>query len=110
MTTTPPTHLGPEGLAFWTATVEAYALDASGLILLDQACSCLDTIAAAREVITKEGLIVSSQRGGSRLHPAVVLERDSRLALLRVLAALNLEPTPEAVAVAPGLAPGGGEV
>jgi phage terminase small subunit len=47
----------------------------------------------AREAIAKEGLTVPS---GGRAHPAIAIERDSRLAFARLIRELDLDAEPPA--------------
>lgn len=45
----------------------------------------------AREIIAKEGPVTRDRFGAPKVHPAIPIERDSRLAFIRALRELDLE-------------------
>jgi hypothetical protein len=51
----------------------------------------------ARKQIAKDGLTVRTADGGIRTHPAIAIERDSRLALARMIRELDLDTEPPPV-------------
>jgi hypothetical protein len=65
--TTPPRHLSP-----------AAQLEPHHLAVLTKALEASDRADAARLVIDREGLLVSSRLGERKAHPLLSLERDSR--------------------------------
>ena len=75
-----PPHLGPETRKWFTSVVTTYHLEPHHLRLLQLAGEAWDRCQQAREAIAKEGLTVAS---GGRAHPAIAIERDSRLAFAR---------------------------
>ena len=90
-----PSHLKAEGKAFFEKIVADFDIsDAAGLALLTRASECIDRMAAAREIIKKEGEICTDRYGSPKLHPAVVLEKDSRSGFLQAVKALNLDLEP----------------
>jgi P27 family predicted phage terminase small subunit len=90
----PPAHLTPSAQKFWRTTIERYELQEHHLRLLQLACEGWDRCQSARETLDREGLSVAGERGGVRAHPAVAVERDSRLAVARLLRELDLDAEP----------------
>jgi P27 family predicted phage terminase small subunit len=89
----PPSHLSQSAAAWWAAVVERYALEEHHLRLLQLVCEAWDRCQSARRLLDEEGLtVVGSQ--GPKPHPAVVIERDSRLAVARLLRELDLDVEP----------------
>src|SRR5688572_7160222 len=89
----PPAHLSKRMKAFWRRVVDDYALEPHHLELFRLACEALDRTEEARAVIAAEGAFVST-RNGVRAHPAIAVERDSRLAAARLFRELDLEGEP----------------
>jgi P27 family predicted phage terminase small subunit len=87
----PPSHLSASARQWWTTTVESYQLEAHHLKLLQLACESWDRSQMAREQLQREGLTIPGREGGVRPHPAVAVERDSRLAFARLLRELDLD-------------------
>ena|SRR5215471_21114670 len=101
----PPAHLSPSAQKWWQTTVETYQLAEHHLRLLQLACEAWDRAQTARERLEQEGLTVPGREGGLRPHPCVAIERDSRLAVARLVRELDLDtepPVPERVGP-PGL-------
>jgi P27 family predicted phage terminase small subunit len=92
----PPAHLSPSSAKWWTSTVEAYELHEHHLRLLQLACEAWDRSQEARELLDREGLTVPGVEGGLKTHPAVAIERDSRLAVARLVRELDLDLEPPA--------------
>jgi hypothetical protein len=59
-------------------------------IVLRLACEALDRAVQARKVVEAEGLSVIDRYGQVKPHPAASIEAQSRAAVLRMLAALDL--------------------
>ena len=76
--------------------LEDYDLESHHQRLLQAACEAWDRLQEAREVLRKEATYVEG-RYGVRAHPAVAVERDSRVAFARLLRELDLdgEPAPD---------------
>jgi P27 family predicted phage terminase small subunit len=94
----PPAHLSQSASEFWRTTVAGFELQAHHLRLLQLACEAWDRCEQAREVLSREGLTARGERGAVKAHPAVGVERDSRLAVARLLRELDLDaepPTPD---------------
>jgi P27 family predicted phage terminase small subunit len=77
-------------------TVETYVLQEHHLRLLQLACEAWDRAQEAREQLGRDGLTVPGREGGLRAHPAVAIERDSRLAVARLVRELDLDVEPPA--------------
>jgi P27 family predicted phage terminase small subunit len=91
---TPPKGIRPEAVAEWRRLHRDYTIDADALPALVELCEALSRKIEAREVIERDGLIVKDRFGQDKAHPAISVERDSRLAVLRCLRVLGL-PGPE---------------
>jgi phage terminase small subunit len=100
----PPEHLSDGSKAVWKATVEEFEMSAAELVTLRLALEAVDRSDQARAEIEKAGAIVEDRYGGLRAHPAVAIERDSRLAAARLFKQLNIEvtePKPSPMALRP---------
>ena len=64
------------------------------LKLLQAACEAWDRLQEARELLAKDGLCIAGREGGLRPHPAVSIERDSRIAFARLVRELDLDVEP----------------
>src|SRR5262245_6588010 len=84
----PPAHLSPSASQWWQHTVATYALEEHHLRLLQLACEAWDRAQAAREQLERDGLTTSG-REGLKPHPAIAIERDSRLAVARLVRELD---------------------
>jgi len=72
------------------AATNSLALDNREQALLDQACNLADTIAMLELALVDEPPVTRSQRGQSIVSPLITELRQSRLALLRLLGAIDL--------------------
>jgi hypothetical protein len=71
---------------WWRQVTADYALDQHHLRLLECAADAWDRMATARAELLRDGLTVKG-RYDRVPHPAVNIERDSRLAFARILRA-----------------------
>jgi hypothetical protein len=79
---------------WWRETVAAYELEPHHLLILESAADCWDRMTTARELLLAEGLI-SVSNSGTKAHPCINIERDSRIAFARLVRELDLdEPAP----------------
>jgi phage terminase small subunit len=89
----PPTHLGPEGAAFWRSTVRDYAIGSESLLThLPVVADALDRLAECRAVIKAEGLSITDRRGDRVPHPLLKAEASARAAFQSGMRALRLQP------------------
>jgi P27 family predicted phage terminase small subunit len=89
----PPAHLSPSAAHWWTSVCETYVLQEHHLRLLQLCCEAWDRAQQARKELAK-GLTIRTADGGIRTHPAVAIERDSRLAVARLVRELDLDTEP----------------
>jgi phage terminase small subunit len=89
-----PAHLKPETAAWWTLVLEDYDLQPHHIRLLTAAATAWDRADQAREAIELDGPYQRDRYGGFKSHPALAVERDSRLAFARLLRELSLEDSP----------------
>ena len=71
---------------------------------IENALQAFDRMEQARELMAKDGLVTTDRFGQSRAHPAYMIERDSRAAVLRGLKSIGLDLEP--LAPSPGRQPG----
>jgi P27 family predicted phage terminase small subunit len=91
-----PEHLSPSSAAWWRTTVERFVLEEHHLRLLQLCCEAWDRAQAARAQLDRDGLTVESEKGVIRAHPCIAIERDSRLAVARLVRELDLDVEPPA--------------
>ncbi|HVW69190.1 MAG TPA: P27 family phage terminase small subunit [Steroidobacteraceae bacterium] len=68
--------------------------DPGGLLILASAVEAFDRMRQAQRRLKREGLTVKDRFGQAKAHPAAVIERDSRAAMLAALKQLNLDLEP----------------
>jgi P27 family predicted phage terminase small subunit len=90
-----PAHLSERSKALWREVEKSFVLEANELELLRLACEALDRCEEAREVLARDGLFTTNRANRPVAHPGVAVERDSRLAAVRVLRELGLENATE---------------
>jgi P27 family predicted phage terminase small subunit len=92
-----PAHLRKPSRAWWRRVATDYALEEYHERLLTLGCEAYDRATEAREALERDGAFFHDRFGVPKAHPAVAVERDSRLAFARVLRELRLddEPAPD---------------
>ena len=90
-----PEHLSESSRAWWAGIVAEYELEAHHLRLLTLAGEAWDRGQEARETLANDGTYFTNKVGEPRAHPAVAVERDSRIAYARLLRELDLDGHPE---------------
>lgn len=90
----PPKHLSDEAKSIWRQVVAGWEIDEAGLLVLRQALEAFDRLNQARELIDREGIVVTDPSGRKRAHPALAVEKEARLALLRAWRQLGLDVEP----------------
>jgi P27 family predicted phage terminase small subunit len=96
-----PRHLKAATRRWWESVVADWDLEEHHVRLLTLAGEAWDRCQQARELIAAEGLTTPTKSGGARLHPAVRVETDSRLAFARLIRELDLDVTAPAEAKRP---------
>ena len=87
----PPAHLGKTGTRLWTQVLGTYTFSDTELPILDILCTSSDRIAEARDLIASEGICVTDRFGGSKQHPATLIEKDASARLIAAYKALGLD-------------------
>lgn len=87
---TPPAHLSRAAKAIWRRIVADYELEEHHRAILGAALEARDRMYQARDAIDADGAYVEG-RFGPKAHPAIAVERDSRLAMIRALRELGLD-------------------
>lgn len=96
-TPSPPWDLSEAARTWWRATVEEFELQPHHLRTLSEAAFAWDRCQQARALVDQQGLVVQDPSGQLRAHPAVTIERDSRIAYLRAMRELDLDTAPLAM-------------
>jgi phage terminase small subunit len=92
----PPEYLAP-GTRRWCAAIErTYELEPHHCRLLELLGAAWDRCVEAREILARDGLTFVDRFGAPHAHPATAIERDSRLAVARLLRELQLDVSTEA--------------
>lgn len=86
-----PAHLSAESQALYRSTVEDYELEARHVAILTTALEAFDRMRQAQEAVNKDGAYIPDRWGGLKAHPALAVERDSRIAFLRAQRELGLD-------------------
>ena len=89
--TKPPKHLSTEARRLWRSILEDYELERRHEMVLTTALEALDRMRQAQALIEAEGLTTVDRYGGRKPHPAVAIEKDSRIAFLRAMRELGLD-------------------
>lgn len=97
-----PAGLGARGRKFWRSTLADFELSGAEQEILAEACRTLDDLDRLAGMIAEHGSMVTGSQGQPVLNPAVTEARGQRLALHRLVAALQLpdaddDPIPTAV-------------
>lgn len=87
-----PDHLSPPMRQWFAIVVAEHDLDPHHLHLLRLACEAFDRGQQAREQLIAEGTTFTDKNGNLRAHPAVAIERDSRIGFARLVRELDLDP------------------
>ncbi len=85
-----PQGLSRRGRRFWREVVSTYKLRSDELVLLENACRCLDIIAELEAAMDGQPLLVKGSMGQERENPLLSETRLQRAQLNRTLAQLKL--------------------
>ena len=91
-----PEHLREATREWFVAVLRDYDLEPHHVRLLTLAAEAWDRAQEARETLAAEGSYFVDRFGAPRAHPAVAVERDSRVAFARLLRELDLDGEPPA--------------
>ena len=86
----PPEHLSREAAEWWLSVASDFELDSSGVKILGLAAGALDRAEEARAILAVDGIICVDRFDQRKPHPAVAIERDSRLSFARLVRELAL--------------------
>lgn len=87
-------HLSGDAAKWWTRIVTEFDLDSAALLILQAALEAFDRMVEAQEAIRRDGAIIRDRFDIPKQHPATLVERDSRTAMLSALKALHLDLEP----------------
>jgi hypothetical protein len=77
---------------WWRTVAVGYVLEPHHYLLLEAGCNAWDLMEGARLEIAKEGASYLNKDSEPRPRPECAVLRDSRIAFIRALKELNLEP------------------
>jgi P27 family predicted phage terminase small subunit len=87
-----PAHLSAAAKKWWAALTDLYEFESPDSVMtLECVMECFDRATAARQMVEKDGAVVKDRFGQLKAHPATVIERDAKMAMLRALRALGLD-------------------
>jgi len=87
-----PAHLSAAAKKWWSKLISEYEFETPDSVMtLECVMECFDRATAAREMVEKDGAVLNDRFGQLKAHPATVIERDARMAMLRALKALGLD-------------------
>ena len=75
---------------FYRRINRRYALQEQHRRVLIAACEAHDRSHQARELLERDGITINTRHGEVKVHPAVAIERDSRIAFMRAIRELGL--------------------
>src|SRR5687768_11554750 len=90
----PPPNLSREAKAWWRKINSEWALDDSSLLILESAFESFDRMRQAQEIIAIEGIVIKDRFDQIKQHPATLVERDAKAAMVRQIKALGLDLEP----------------
>lgn len=86
----PPKALSAEASRIWRSVAREFELEAHHWAILGVALEAFDRMREAQAAVTADGAYIAG-RFGMKAHPALAIERDSRLAYLRAIRELGLD-------------------
>ena len=87
----PPKHLSRESKSWWREVVSDYDLERHHLQLLQAAAESWDRVQQARQLIERDGVVITDRFGQKKPHPAADIERHNRALFARMLRELALD-------------------
>jgi P27 family predicted phage terminase small subunit len=89
-----PGHLSSSAAAWWRRIADEFVLDDAALLILTAAGEAFDRMRQAQALVEKHGIVSPDRFGQLKTNPAVLVERDSRSAMLAAIKALHLDIEP----------------
>ena len=90
-----PKGLSREAARLWRELVSEYGIDdVAGRLILATALESFDRMRAAQAILENAGEVINDRFGQEKAHPAVAIERDSRVSMLAALKHLSLDLEP----------------
>lgn len=87
-----PPHFTDTTADWWDSVVRDYDLEGHHLRLLQSAGEAWDRMQQARQALADHGaLTFTGANGDLKIHPAVAIERDARIAFARLVRELDLD-------------------
>jgi P27 family predicted phage terminase small subunit len=94
----PPKDLSREAKKLWQRLYDESDIDPVAEVLLDTLCRTWDRLQQARELLAKEGVIISEKTGAGiekrRTHPAVLVEHNAAATVCRCWRLLGFDQLP----------------
>ena len=87
----PPQHLSREVKKWFAQVIESYELEPHHMRLLTLAAESWDLCSQARAIIDAQGLTYLDRFDAPRARPEISIERDNRLAFVRIIRELDLD-------------------
>ena len=93
----PPSHLGPDGRAFYRKITQEWEQADHEALLLIAACEQIDIVTACRENIAADGLQITTAKGVQKENPAAATMRQATRLIQSLVRQMDLtEDPPEA--------------
>lgn len=86
-----PAHLSAEARKLWDEVTADYVLEPHHLFKLLLGCEAVDEYRDAHRRVEEEGAVFKDRFGQPRMHPAVLVKRDARAAIIKVFRELGLD-------------------
>ena len=87
----PPKHLEKPERILWGKIVALYSFDDAALALLASAMEAHGRMRRCREIVDRDGEVISDRFGQSKPNPATTIERDARSAFHQAMKMLSLD-------------------
>jgi len=99
-----PAHLKANTKKWWLSVLDEYELEGHHIKILTLAAEAWDRCQEARETILAQGAYFNDRFDCPKAHPAIAVERDSRIAFARLIRELCLDiEAPKSAGRPPGL-------
>lgn len=85
----------PEVKRFWYDVLNEFEIEPSLLTILKTSANALQRLLDAQEIINEQGLTFTTNSGNIKKHPAIEIEKVSRIGFLQSFKALGLDYMPD---------------